>query len=338
MHRSLSEFACAIGVSLALVGVARADDAAKVKQAAAAFAAGAQAYEDGQWELAASRFEEAHDAAPNSRALRQAIRSRDKAGQAARAATLAALAQSLYASEASTQELANEVMGRLAPGLHRLDVTCATACVLAVGSHLVHGPAAEKAVVFVNPGRVTLSASFDGGGADEQILEARAGASNAVRLESRSGAPHPSEPPPPSKPSGSPAPSPEPPPVAPGDESAPDTGESSGVHPAVFVVALGGTLAVGGAIIWSGLDATNNPGTEVVREACRGQGTDCPEYQDGLSRQLRTNALIGVTAGLGAVTVVLAGLTDWDGSAPSEVQAAFAAGPGGAFATLTTGF
>lgn len=50
-----------------------------------------------------------------------------------------------------------------------------------------------------------------------------------------------------------------------------------------------------------------------MRAACAGKGPDCPEYKIGLENQLRTNILIGATAGAGAVTVLLAIFTRWGG-------------------------
>ena len=69
----------------------------------------------------------------------------------------------------------------------------------------------------------------------------------------------------------------------------------------------------GGTTIWSGIDTINNPGADAVREECAGQGEECELYQEGQSKELRTNALIGATAGVAAVTLVLAIVTDWDG-------------------------
>ena len=64
--------------------------------------------------------------------------------------------------------------------------------------------------------------------------------------------------------------------------------------------------------IWSGLDAQKNPGTAAVRADCAGQGTSCPEYQQGLSAQLRTNILLAATGGVAALTAVTGlFLTQW---------------------------
>jgi len=87
---------------------------------------------------------------------------------------------------------------------------------------------------------------------------------------------------------------------------------------------------VGGVTIWSGIDTINEPGAETVEEACVGQGTECPEYQDGLAKQNRTNALIGVSVGVGVVAAIVgAVVTDWSGSDEDDaVEAALQVGPG----------
>jgi hypothetical protein len=82
--------------------------------------------------------------------------------------------------------------------------------------------------------------------------------------------------------------------------------------PAVFLIGAGLTAAGVGVTIWSGLDTQKNPGTAAVKADCVGQGTSCPEYQQGLSSQLRTNILLAATGGVAALTVVTGlFLTQW---------------------------
>jgi hypothetical protein len=94
----------------------------------------------------------------------------------------------------------------------------------------------------------------------------------------------------------------------------PETDDSWGIHPAPFIVGLIATAALGGVTIWSGVDTLNNPGPDAVRAACAGKDENCPLYQDGQAKEVRTNALIGATAGTAAITLVLAIVTDWGGS------------------------
>jgi hypothetical protein len=85
------------------------------------------------------------------------------------------------------------------------------------------------------------------------------------------------------------------------------------IHPAPFFVFLAATAALGGTAIWSGIDTMENPGPDAVREACAGQGEECPLYQEGQDKEVRTNGLIGGTAGAAALTVIFAIVADWDG-------------------------
>jgi len=66
-----------------------------------------------------------------------------------------------------------------------------------------------------------------------------------------------------------------------------------------------------------------NPGKDKVRTDCAGKDSSCPTYQDALSSQRRTNALIGVTGGLAVCTAVV-GLffTKWGGSQEEKTGAA----------------
>ncbi len=295
-------------------------DPEAVKKAAAAFDDGSRAYKAGQFELAASFFEAADAAVPSARALRMAIRARDEAGQPARASTLAELALARYRDDATTASFAHKTVTAHKATLHRLTIQCTSPCVLALGARSVPGQAAKRRVIWVSPGDTSIGASFaDGGGADQQVITARAGGANTLTFLPRVG----TEPPPPPKPPTQPSPSPtEPQSPAPSQPAARppprgDVGEDSDgpsfiEHPAVFVVSLLATAGVGGVLIWSGIDTLANPGVDTVREVCAGQGPACPEYQQGLDSQLRTNILIGATAGLGLLTGILGiFVTDW---------------------------
>jgi hypothetical protein len=319
MKRALALLA-AVVIGATPVGVVYAQDA--VQKAASEFDEGKRHYRDGRFESAAEHFEAADAAVPSPRALRMAMRCRDQAGHKARAATLAAQALARYPDDRETRELANPILAKHAPGLHRLDVSCTKPCSVALGAEVVPGVARDSWVVYVDPGEVTVSASFAGGaGAEEQVLNARAGGKNALSFMPRPKA-------------GAPAAAPAHAPVPDGpDEPPPPVDERSWIeHPAVFGVLAGGTAVLGGVTIWSGIDTLNNPGADKVREECRGQGTDCPEYKEGRQKQLRTNILIGATAGLAATTLLIGVLvTEWTEPAPA---AAFSPLPGGGIVEL----
>lgn len=311
-------------------------DPIKLKAAGEAFEAGAKAFKEERFEEAAASFETADDNAPSAKALRFAIRARTKANQGSRAASLAALALQRHADDAETKKLATETIDAFGPKLHKVDISCVSPCLLAVGTRLVHGEASTRWVLYVDPGKITIGASFMANlAATDQTLDAVAGGSSTLRFV-------PVEPPKggggeggssqggsnqggsgqggsnqggsnqggsgegASNQGGS------------GEGGSGSGGSDSGgsnwrIHPAFFVVGLVATAGVGATTIWSGIDTINDPGTDRVREECAGQGEDCQLYQDGQAKELRTNALIGVTAGLAAVTVVLAIVTDWGG-------------------------
>jgi hypothetical protein len=328
-RRLLAALSCALALTAASARADTPPDAAALQAAAEAFEQGSVAYKAEQWELAASRFETADLKVPSERALRMAIRARTAAEQHARAATLAQSAVERYPDDESTRKLADETLAAAAPRLHRLEVHCGKPCVLALGRRAVVGQARRRWIVFVDPGEVTVSASFEGGGSEQQVVTAHAGGDNVLQLVPVPGAPAPIVDPEPDEPA-----------VAPDDGAIaePDDGPSWVQSPAVFATLLGLTAVVGAVTIWSGVDTLQSPGTDAVREACRGKTPDdCPELDEGKSKQLRTNVLIGVTAGLGIVTVIVAAAaTDWNGAAPgrASLAPAIAVGPDGASAVL----
>lgn len=284
----------------------KAPDAAQIRQAAEQFDAGVNAYKQRDFEGAGSRFEAADAAVPSAKALRQAIRARMEAGQGSRAATLAAQALERYPGDDVTVKLARETIAKVEPLVHKLDVTCASPCVLALGTRSVPGESNAHWIVYVDPGKTTMGASFASGSSSSREITAEAGKSSDVRFEPE--AAKPVIVPSPDKA----APLVAPPPETPSTDVVPK--KASGLHPAAFIAGAVVTAGLGGVTIWSGIDTKNNPGVDAVKAQCAGQGEACPAYQDGRKRQTRTNILIGATAGAGAITVVLAILTNWRGN------------------------
>lgn len=296
---------------LAALPAASQPEAAKVRIASQEFEAGARAYKTKDYELAASHFEAADSAVPGAKALRLAMKARSEAGHASRAATHAAQALSRYPNEADLIKLAKEILEKTEPTLHKVSVSCASPCVLAVGMRGIPGEATTRWIIYLDPGSATVSASFFGDSKSAQTsIQATAGGKSEVRLEPEDKDKEPPPKPPVEKPPVMPPPKD---PAAP-ETPDPDTSSGSGISPAFFIGGLVATAAAGGVLIWSGIDTQNNPGPDGVRAACAGQGTDCPEYQDGLAKETRTNALIGATAGAGALTILFAILTDWGGT------------------------
>jgi hypothetical protein len=312
-----SVYALVVALGLALSpGVALATpDAAKVRTAAEEFDEAVRLYKQKDFAAAANHFEAADTAVPSPKTLRLAIRSRAEAGQAARAATLSAYALENYPSDEETVTVATETLDKLRPSLQEVKVSCASPCILAVSTggepaRSVHGSPNTRWTVFVPTGASTLSASFGKLEGGEKEVDGMAGLTTDLRFE----------------PGGAPKPPPVvPPPTDPGDDPVPPPEETSqppedaasdgGISPIFFISGAVLTAAAGGVLVWSGIDTMNEPGEDAVRAGCVGQGTECALYQEGLDKELRTNVLIGVTAGLGATTLVLALLTDWDGDA-----------------------
>lgn len=307
---------CFCAVSPASADDARPPDAARVRAAAEQFDAGVAAYKLRDYESAGSHFEAADAAVPGPKALRQAIRARSEAGQGARAATLAALALDRYPSDEATTKLAHEILEKYEPLVQKVKVTCASPCVLGVTSppattRSVPGEARTVWVVYLDGGAATLSASFaDGSASAPKRLEAKPGAATDLRFEPKRKPP----PPPADDASGPEAPSPSNNEVPPEEAKVePPPPPPKGISPGFFAAGVVAAAGLGATTIWSGIDTENNPGVAAVIAACHGKGPSCELYQEGLAHQTRTNALIGATAGVAAVTVVLAIFTNWHG-------------------------
>jgi hypothetical protein len=302
-------------ISVGAPALAQQADPAKRQQAAEAFDAGTEAFKQKDYASAAKHYEAADRALPSPKALRLAMRSRAEAGNGALAATWAALALARYPADAETSKQANDALDKLTPGLHKLNVSCASPCSLAVGEEKLLGEPTTRWVVYLAPGPATVKATFYGDVAPQsEKISAAPGDASTLRFEPGNGddagagaaAATPAL-----------APGSSPSPVTDTPPDAPSSG--SGLSPAFFVIGLVATAGVGGVTIWSGIDTQNNPGADTVRERCAGQGESCPEYQDGRDKQMRTNILIGATIGTGVLTAAL-GLffTDWGGSSPAS--------------------
>jgi hypothetical protein len=289
---------------------------AQVRTAAEAFDKGREAYKAEEFVDAAEQFEKADTNAPSSAALELAIRSRDKAGQLDRAATLAALAMKRHPEDQNLQRVTWDVLNRASKDLFTLKASCDTPCDLTVGGKLVYGAADTERILYVQPGKaVTVRAGWSDNRSQSEQIEAQAGASRDITFVT------------PASPAGEamakePSDPVEAPPVVagpPADEGA--ASKSKGWSPTVFYVGAGLTAVLGGVTVWSGIDTVNNPGKDRVKNECGDQGESCELYQQGLSKQRRTNILIGVTAGVGVATALIGVLaTDWSGGKASSSE------------------
>jgi hypothetical protein len=296
-----------------------APSAEEIKKAGESFDLGKRAYRNEEWVEAAEHFEAADMAAPSAPALELALRSRERAGQLDRAATLAALALARHADQPKLAKLAKDVLKKADKDLHKVSVTCDQACDLVVDSKLVHGRAATERTVYLTPGDYTLRAGWPGDRSQSEKVKATKGGSSKASFKAPAEKKEPE-----AEPVATPTPTPEQPPDDRKPIEPPPVEKSSGWSPVVFFIGTGLTVAAGAATAWSGIDTQNNPGPDRVREECAGQGESCDLYQEGLDKQRRTNILAGVTAGVGVVTILI-GLfaTDWGGSEKSaEVRRA----------------
>lgn len=289
---------------------------AQVRAAAEAFDRGREAYKAEDYVEAAEQFEKADDSAPSSAALELAIRAREKAGEIDRAATLLALALKRHPTDQTLVKLAADLDRRVKADLFMLTANCDTPCDLTVGGKIVHGRPDTERTLFVHPGTIVVRAGWAENLSDSKQIEAEKGGQGAVTFVT------------PPSPAGQAmakeavetAGPPPPDPSATKDEGA--AKKSGGWPPTIFFVGAGLTAVAGGITIWSGIDTVNNPGADKVKEECGEQGESCALYQEGLSKQRRTNMLIAVTAGVGVATILVGVLaTDWSGgksAAPAE--------------------
>ncbi|MEM6958290.1 MAG: hypothetical protein AAF645_21585 [Myxococcota bacterium] len=99
-----------------------------------------------------------------------------------------------------------------------------------------------------------------------------------------------------------------------------------GLHPAIAFSVGGAALVAGGLIIWSGLDASSK--NDDYEEFATSPGATLEQaeqlFDDTRSAERRTNALIGVAAGLGVASAVLFIFTDFGGD---EDDTAVSVGP-----------
>ena len=296
-----------------------------IEQAAEQFNLGRSAFKTEDYVAAAEHFERADALAPNPKVLMLAIQSRHLAEQSGRSATLAALASQRHPGDPIFED-AQPILRRALEELGKLRVICDEPCTVVVDSRLMHGRAATKRFIFLEPGKYRVRAYWGDELNAEREFAARAGEGATLRF---------------SKPSGMTVDSTEPDDW--GDEPADDDfGASSGpftyddppdppqldtaaagMSPAVFWTGVGLTAALAGVTVWSGVDTANNPGADRVEAQCAPGNSRqaCQELlSEGLDKQSRTNLLIGATAGVGVLTLLIGTIwTDWDGQS-SEVE------------------
>ncbi len=175
-------FSLALGLDASSAHAQSYDDKEKAR---AEYDQGRQAYRDRRYSEAGSHFEAAFAALPSSQALRNSIRARREAQELDRAATLAALAEKMYAADSPTMVLVREVIAEASPRLTRVDVTCSPACVLRVdGAPSSSGDnPQDQHRIFIKPGSRGIEARFSGQGSQATSIDAKAGAREEWKAE-----------------------------------------------------------------------------------------------------------------------------------------------------------
>jgi len=265
---------------------------------------------ENKYEEAAIHFENAFHDAPRAEALRNAIRARKDAKQFARAATLAALAERAYADDATTMVVVHDTLSDATPKLERISLDCSPKCGVASDGRVLSLEDVAHFVFFLDPGPHDVVVSWEGDRTKQIKVDAKAGG----RLEWKLDAPAPV------------APTPPPVVVQPAEppKEQPHATSTKPFGPAIFFIGAGLTVVGGVVTILSGIDTQNNPGAAAVQQDCVGQGESCTQYQEGRSKQLRTNILLGSTIGVGVLTGVV-GLffTQWSHAPTPARSSAF---------------
>jgi hypothetical protein len=297
---------------ISLTAESRAQDDAPsstdIKRAADSYDLGRERFRDGDYTEAAERFEAADSYAPSAAALRLAIASRKEAGQMARAATLAALALERYPEEAELRSEAEAILADAGSDLAKLNVSCDVQCELTLNNRLVHGSGAQSRTVYVDPGKITLRATWSEGRTQSEKLKLDAGDSREVSFYAPALPDVAVEGPSEAEPTQT-----DQPPLETDEEA------SKGWSPAVFWTGAALTAGGVGASIALGVRALNHPGKDAVLANCEAGDQNCPEYVEGRQNQMVANIAIGATAAVGVFTLITGiWLTDWGGKKSSD--------------------
>lgn len=290
MFRSFSPpiaLAIALTTSIAsLAGDAWAGEA-ELARARDAYDRGVKAESRGDHASASRAFAEADMLAPSVASLEAALESAMRADDAPLGAELLERAEARV-TDAGLAKTLDAARKRFTSRTGKVRVDCgfASTCLVAVD-----GTARDAArAVHVTVGAHTVMVERDGVRLD-RLVDVRAGDVVLLAPEEKGVTPPPVPPVPPKPPA------------------------ERGISPVWFFVGLGVTAAVGGATIASGLD-TSSKNDAFARE-CGSAGSgpvpgDCADRAStGESADTRTNVLLGVTAGLAALTGVTAFFVRW---------------------------
>ncbi len=310
----------ALILSLGIASTVRADDAAA---AARAYSQGQAAELAGQPGQSAELYETAYRFAPHPVSLRAAIRTHLNAGHRAAAATLCERLLARHADDEKSVEYAQQVLEQVRPEVARLIVRCEVDCVVLVDNQATTLDSGIEHLVYVLPGSRSLSVRFVQAGVESEVqpLEAIAHAEVSAQFAA------PILPPQPTRSElGSVRTASVPMPV-------PVAAESTGIAPIYTIAVAGAALLLGGVATWSAFDVAKAHDSYDRKD----RGAEA-RYEEGKKLEQRTNALIGVAAGVAVTAGVLAIFTRWHGDDKEPKRAAVGAGPGLVGLSLSSSF
>lgn len=271
---------------------AQSETGGDAKGAGLAFTEGQRAYKHGDFRHAAESFEKAYALLPKLPALWNAARAWQEAGESTRAANLYEKYLSLAPPSAPDRDHANKAINLLNEKLSRVEIHASDFTDVKLDGAAVEGLSDapdHTLVVYVNPGAHVVEGTKNGDHAlQKQDIAAGAIVSVVLTVETELKV----------------APA-YPPPVIEQPQ------HSKGLPPWVLLIGGGLTVVSLGVTVWSGLDTQSQKSTF----------TNTPTQQnldDGRSKEVRTNVMIGVTAGLAALTGVTAIFVDWKGSSKEK--------------------
>lgn len=287
----------------------RETEAETKRRASALFSRGEALYRIGDHARAARLFEEAHALAPHPDILWNVARANERAGELARAANAYAEYLEGAAETAPDRREAASALERLARKVGRLDVHAPTGAAIAIDDAEV-----ARASRYVAPGSHAVRATL-GERVETRAVDVGAGEIRGLSLFVDATPPA----------AGA---LPVPAPSAPATAPSPDVpaARTRGWSPWVFAAGAGLSAVATGVTVAFAVDTQN----------ARSRFDDAPSleaFDDGRARQTRTNVLIGVSAGLWALTAATGlFLVDWSGGSASTApgtKASVLAVPGG---------
>tara|TARA_R110002096_G_scaffold401386_3_gene598224 strand:- start:14873 stop:15787 length:915 start_codon:yes stop_codon:yes gene_type:complete len=290
--------------------------------AAKAYAKAQSAELSEDFSRAAALYEMAYRMKPSAAALRSATKARYAAKEFSAAATLSEELLRNYPDDKSSTSIADQILSATTPSLTRLEVECSTTCVLQVNGVVLSVVSATEHIFYVSPGPTEIAADFDNDGtAAPQRVDGVADTTVKLSLVSKVEAE------PLLLPAITSSPALEQNEAGLGERADVRRVSSSrnggGISKVWFVTGAVLTVGLGGATVWSGLDVLDS-NKQYKRSPTQ------ERLDDGRSKELRTNVLIGATSVFAIATVATIFVTNWSEHGEQQPLQVFIGGGGGA--------